>query len=269
MHEDKTAFQRGTRGPTLILLAAVICAPSAAMATTILGSAASFAVLGASEVTNTGPTTIDGDLGVSPGSSITGSSTITIVGSVHQTDAVAAQARSDAASAFTALQGMPSTMSLTGQDLGSVGVLSPGVYTFASSAQLTGGLVLSFDGNSNESIVFQIATTLTTASASSVTVIDGGTNDLVYWEVGSSATLGTGSLFIGSIIAEQSVTLTTGVGIYCGRAIALSGAVTMDTNTVSTECLNGGPAFASEPASLLVLVTGLIGMAGLRWAKRS
>jgi Ice-binding-like len=134
---------------------------------------------------------------------------------------------------------MSSTDSPTGQDLGNVGILDPGVYTFTSSAQLTGGLVLDFEGASNEMFVFQIGTTLTTASASSVRIIGGAANDLVFWEVGSSATLGTGTVFVGNIVADQSISLTAGVNISCGSAIALNAAVTMINDTVSNQCING------------------------------
>ena len=194
---------------------------------------------------------------------------LTIVGAVHQSDAVAQQAETDARTALTALNSLSPTSTLTGHDLGSVGILTPGVYSFAASAQLTGGLVLNFGGLSNQSIVFQIGSTLTTASGSSVTVIGGGANDLVYFDVGSSATLGTGTAFIGTILAQQSVTLATGVSISCGRAIALTGAVTLDTDTADITCLNGGPSATPEPSALLLFGSGLIGLAVSRRAKWS
>ena len=127
------------------------------------------------------------------------------------------------------------THTLTGVDLGGL-TLTPGVYFFASSAQLTGTLTLDAQGTPNAEFIFQIGKTLTTASASVVNVFDGGAGDGVFWQAGSSATLGTSTVFAGNILADQSVTLNTTAEILCGRAIALHAAVTMDTNTISNDC---------------------------------
>ena len=226
-----------------------------ASAAVILGSAQSFVVLGASTVTNTGPTTLTGNLGVHAGNSITGQSSITLNGAVHIANGVAQQAQTDARTAFNTLAGLIPFTDLTGRDLGGL-ILFAGNYRFNSSAQLTGALTLNAQGDPDARFVFQIGSALTTASGSSVNVVNGDAGD-VYWQVGSSATLGTSTAFAGSIIADQSVTLQTGATILCGRAIALVGAVTMDTNTLSNTCsTNGGgepgptPSPVPEPASL-------------------
>jgi hypothetical protein len=204
-----------------------------------LGTTQSFAVLAGSTVTNTGPTVVTGDLGVSPGDAVTGFPPGLVSGGTTQAgSAVALQAELDATTAYDALAAQACNRDLTGQDLGGM-TLTPGTYCFSSSAQLTGALTLDAQGNPAAVFVFQIGSTLTTASSSSVRMLNGGTSCSVYWQVGSSATLGTGTRFTGSIIALTSITLTTGASV-SGRAVARNGAVTLDTNTVSVAGCNGG-----------------------------
>src|SRR6185503_505367 len=177
-----------------VLLLFLCCLDSAwAQTAPPMGTARSFAVLGASTVTNTGATSITGDVGVSPGSSITGFPPGTVSGTIHAADATAAQAQVDAAAAYNFLAAETCTTNLTGVDLGSL-TLTPGVYCFDASAQLTGTLNLNAAGDPNAVFVFLIGSTLTTASNSAV-ILSGGSPCGVYFQVGSSATLGTGTQF--------------------------------------------------------------------------
>lgn len=211
-----------------------------------LGTVGSFAVLGGSTVTNTGATTIRGSLGVSPGLAITGFPPgLVSGGATHAGDAVALQAQIDTANAYDALAAQACTVDLSGKDLGGL-TLTPGVYCFASSAQLTGALVLDAGGKSDAVFVFKTESTLTTASNASVRVINGGTDCGVFWRIGSSATLGTGTVFAGSILALASVTLTTGAKL-SGRALARTGAVTMDDNTIALPTCASPPVDAGSP----------------------
>jgi hypothetical protein len=217
--------------------------PSQVLAATApgLGVAESFAVLGASAVTNTGDTVIIGDLGIWPNtaSSVTGFPPGSYTGALHAADGVAQQAQSDVTAAYINLAGQSPTLDLTGTDLGGL-TLVPGVYYFSSSAQLTGQLTLNAQGNSSAVFIFQIGTTLTTASGSSVVVINVPPEGLcnIYWQVGSSATLDTGTSFQGNILALISITLKTGASLY-GRALARTGAVTMDTNQITVPVCGG------------------------------
>jgi type VI secretion system secreted protein VgrG len=201
---------------------------------TYLGTAQGFAVLGSSTATNTGSTTIYGSLGVDPGSAITGFPPGSVTGgSIYGPGGVSNQAQIDSLTAYNTLAGLPATSDMTGQDLGGL-TLVPGVYSFDSTAGLTGALTLDFASNPGGDFVFKIGSALTTASGSSVNVLNGSQSSGVYWVVGSSATLGTSTVFAGNIIADQSITLTTSADILCGRAIALNGAITMDTNRISS-----------------------------------
>jgi uncharacterized protein with beta-barrel porin domain len=222
------------------LMGAALTSPGHAQAPN-LGTVATFAVLGGSTVTNTGPTVLNGtaanpgNLGVSPGSAVVGFPPGILAGpgaAIHVSDALAIQAQIDLTTAYNTLAGRPVTTNLTGQNLGGL-TLTPGVYSFSSAAQLTGALTLNGLGNPNSVFVFNIGSTLTTASASVVALINGAQGGNVFWRVGSSATLGTTTSFAGDILANASITLNTGATITCGAAWASTGAVTLDTNTIA------------------------------------
>ncbi len=273
-------LRRSARLFLVVPFAALLYGPSPALATT-LNSADAFAVLGATMVTNTGPTTITGDVGVSPGTAITGfpPGIVNPPGVIYSAGAVPLLAQTDATNAYNFLAGLTPFTNLTGSTLGvgSAASLSPGIYKFNSSAQLNGTLTLDFGSNPNQAFVFQIGSTLTTASASDVNVVGAGADSAVYWQVGSSATLGTTTSFEGNILALASITMNTGATIGCGRAIALTGAVTMDTNTISNDCtdtngsngFNGGSNGVTPlPAALPLFATGLGAMSLLGWRRK-
>jgi hypothetical protein len=232
-----TRFARLVRaGQVFALLVTVVVLPgssadAAGPAPVGLGTAADFAVLAGSAVTNTGPTTVNGNLGVSPEEAVTGFPPgIVSNGTIHAADAVAAQAQNDLTTAYNDAAGRTGAATVAG-DLGGQ-TLTAGVYNSASSLGLTGTLTLDGQGDENAVFIFQAGSTLTTASASHVSLIGGAVPCNVFWQVGSSATLGTDSVFTGNLLALTSITMTTGATID-GRMLARNGAATMDTNTIT------------------------------------
>ena len=230
-----------------LFLGCVLCL--SARASSILGSAVNFSVLGSSTVTNTGATTLYGGVALTPGTSLTGFGTATVP-FFDVADSTALNTYIDAVNAFDILQIQPTMIDLSGQNLGNL-TLAPGVYHFDSSAQLTGTLTLDAEGLTNQYWVFQVGSALTTASASAVSIINGGTNEGVFWQVGSSATLGTTSAFQGNIVALDSITLDTGASIGCGSALAITGAVTLDTNVIGGSGCTG-TSFETNAQNILI-----------------
>jgi Ice-binding-like/PEP-CTERM motif len=237
---------------------------SAHAASITLGTAGSFGVLAGSTVTNTGSSVIAGNVGVWPGTAITGFPPGITGGTLYAGGAVAQQAQGDLTTAYNAAASMTPTKVLTGEDLGGM-TLTPGVYSFSSSAQLTGTLTLNDLGNPNAVFVFQIGSTLTTASSSAVVFTNSLTDKNVFWQVGSSATLGTTTAFNGNILALTSITLNTGASIGCGSALARNGAVTLDNNVIGGGC--GGTSTVPEPGTMSLMGGGLMVLAGAAFRK--
>jgi Ice-binding-like len=241
-----------------IFLLLAMC--SFAETTVPLGTAASFGVLAYSTVTNGGATVIKGNLGTSPGTSITGfpPGKVTAPSAIHAADSVAAAAETDLATAYANAAGQPFTSSLTGQNLGGL-TLPPGIYNFSSSAQLTGTLILNGAGL----YIFQIGSTLTTAVGAAVLAENGALASNIFWQVGSSATLGSGTVFIGNILANQSITNNSS-GTMDGRMLALNGAVTLADEAVTYPPAipagsPGGPPLPPTPipSSWMLVLIGL------------
>jgi hypothetical protein len=196
-----------------------------------LGTASGFTVLAGSTVTNTGATAVTGDVGVSPGAAVTGFPPGTVSGATHAGDATAATAQADLTTAYNDAAGRTTgSISVSGDLTGLT--LAPGLYTSTSSLALSGALTLNGLGDGNAVFLIQMPTTLTTGPGSKVILVNGAKASNVVWQVGSSATLGTNSVFKGTILADQSITVTTGANVE-GRLLARVGAVSLDTNLIA------------------------------------
>jgi hypothetical protein len=232
----KSMFKRATTILLTIMLGLMMITPATAMAAELpidFGSAESFAILAHETITNIGDTTIKGNVGLYPGTSITGFETVTLTGTIHKTDTIAMNAMADLLTAYNDAAGRTTTETITPTDLGGRTLL-PGVYTSGTSLGLTGTLVLDGGGDSDAVFIFKSASTLTTANNSQIQLINGASASNVFWLVGSSATLGTNSKFFGNIMAQDSITLTTGAEI-TGKIMALTGSVTLDSNVILNE----------------------------------
>jgi hypothetical protein len=226
--------------------------PSASAATppVSLGNAASFAVLAASTVTNTGATTINGNLGLSPGTAVTGFPPGQVNGTVDVANAAALAAQNDLTTAYNAAAAIPATATIP-TELGGT-TQGPGVYDSpAGTFGITGTLTLDAQGDPNAVFIFRAASTLITASASVVNLVDGAQAANVFWPVGSSATLGTYSILEGNVLALASITVTTGVTVN-GRTLARTGAVTLDTATITR------PTGVQQPVSTTTKLTSSV-----------
>jgi len=298
----------------LNVLVLALCAPSV-HADSILGPAlTTFAVLGHTTVTNVPTSTIAGNVGVSPGTAITGSAGIVFTSGTLQANTALAQAAQNElinALLYTGPGILTPTVQLLSSELAGL-TLFPGVYSFSDYAggfaTLTGTsanpglLILDGQGNANAAWVFQMASTLTTsaattgtASSSKVSVINAGPGAGVFWNVGSSATIGTYSAFAGNILALTSISMNTGSTIDCGRALASTGQVSLQMNVLGNNCsgslagsngLSGGLSVATsqgggpvvttnpatsvpEPGTLLTLATGIAALAGMARKRRT
>lgn len=210
---------------------------SAAQPQVKLGTVNSFAILAGSTVTNTGPSTINGDLGLSPGSSVTGFPPATLNGAMHITDAVAGIAQNDLTTAYNDAAGRTPFTSVPA-DLAGLTV-APGVFRASSALQLTGAVTLDAQGDPNAVFIFQVGSSLTTASGSVVNLINGAQPCNVFWQIGASTIFGTGSTFVGNIMSLTSESLGDSVTVN-GRLLARNGAVTLINDTVNAAgCASG------------------------------
>ena len=247
---------RRARAAGILAIAAIffVLGPAFAAVAPGLGTAQSFAVLGATpNVNNTGPTIVTGDLGISPALAVVGFPPGTVIGTMHAGDTVAANAQRDNTTAYGVLAGEACNTSFgVPTDLAGM-TLVPGVYCFASSASNTGLLMLDAQGDASAVWVFKVASTLITASGSTVTIINGGQACNVFWQVGSSATLGTTTTFVGNVLALASITLQTNASL-SGRALAQTGTVSIDTSNVTVCALAGAPAATTLSTQTLASV---------------
>ncbi|MFF3445066.1 ice-binding family protein [Streptosporangium sp. NPDC002721] len=219
--------------------AATPCAANVLAEPVALGTAANFAVLGGASVTNTGPTVVTGDLGTSPGATVTGFPPGTLIGTLHVADTAAAQAQADQLAAYNDAASRTPDATIPTQ-LGGTTV-TPGVYNSAAGTfQITGNVTLDAQGDPDAVFIFQAASTLITAAASTVTLAGGAQACNVFWQVGSSSTLGANTDFAGDILALTSITVGAGATVD-GRTLAHNGTVTLDTNTITLSACAGPP----------------------------
>jgi hypothetical protein len=231
-----------------VLVLVLATAAQAGPPPVLLGTADPFAILGGSTITNTGPSVINGDLGLHPGTSVVGFPPGTVNGDQHVTDAVAEKGKSDLVTAYNDAAGRPLTAT-TPPDLGGRRLVS-GVYRTGSvpSLGLTGNVTLDAQGDPRAVFIFQVASTLITAADSSVSLINGAQACNVFWKVGSSATLGTRTTFVGNVMALSSISVEDGVTV-AGRLLASNGAVTLINDSITrARCAAGtGPGTAPGP----------------------
>ncbi|MCW2753230.1 MAG: hypothetical protein JWQ32_641 [Marmoricola sp.] len=232
LRRTSVAFAAGSVGLLIAaLLTATATSAHAADPEVGLGTAARSAVLAGTTVTNTGLSVITGDLGLSPGSSVTGFPPGLLLGTQHVADAVALQAKKDLTTAYNDAAGRPMKTDVTGKDLAGM-TLTPGVYEASKAMALTGALTLNAQGNPASVFIFKAGSTLITGPNSTVRFINGGSSCNVFWQVGSSATLNTATQFIGTIMAHTSATLGTTARLQ-GRVMAMTGAVTLHSNVIT------------------------------------
>jgi len=215
-----------------------------------LGTASSFAILAGSTVTNTGPSVINGDLGLSPGTSVTGFPPGIVNGTQHVANTTAVQAQTDLTTAYNNAAGQ-TPVSTVPTELGGT-TKTAGIYDSAAGTfGVTGTLTLDAQGDPNAVFIFKTASTLVTAGSSVISLANGAQACNVFWQVGSSATLGTSSTFKGNILALTSATLTTGANVE-GRVLARNGAVTLDTNVITRPtCAVATPTPTASPTATL------------------
>jgi hypothetical protein len=240
---NRSDLKRGRLAAIALAMVVIFALPAAAQAAPVdLATAGPFVVLGGTTVTNTGPSVLNGDLGVSPGTELKGFELPAVVNGVkHATDEVAAKAQLDLTNAYDVAAGLPvlPQNDLSNTDLGER-KLSPGVYRYNAAALLTGALTLDAEGDPNAQFVFKIGSQLTTESASSVLLVNGASPCNVYWQVGSSADIGSTTAFQGNLIALTSISLKNGATVL-GRMLARNGQVSLINNVLTRPLCATGP----------------------------
>jgi hypothetical protein len=228
------------------LLALTLARASGAAAVAVpLGSADSFAILAGAGITNTGATTVSGDIGTFPTTSETGFGTLTQSGANHAGDAVTQNAKNDLVTAYNNAAAQGPTTPIVGLTLGGK-TLVRGVYNSGSTIDLTGTVTLDGQGDPDSVFVIQAGSALTTATSSTVALINGARSCNVFWQIGSDATLGVGSTFVGTLLVQNAIVVDTGA-VITGRLLASVASVTLDTNTINKPGCTSGAGSSSSP----------------------